>query len=206
MMNMLIALMSKTFDDVFEQQVQNAHFLHAQLVLSWHDSTTAPPPFNWLQIIPWLISQRHVTPKVARSSMPNANLTRKSTVSPWQVDRLLHNIKLGYRNDRPTFKYSTLDEEPEAADLDPTAKLQVAQGMQTDYIYWGEKYDIKTLVESVENHLAEQTSTKDEVCTMHGRVRELGEQQRKALEELRSVKESLLYSRSEGAEGGQKRN
>ena len=49
-MNMLIAMMARTFDNVFDAQELNYQFLLAQTVLTWRTQPTMPPPFNVLRI------------------------------------------------------------------------------------------------------------------------------------------------------------
>merc|ERR1711871_646797 len=48
--NMLIAMMAKTFDTVWEAQELNYQFLLAQTVLSWRSQPTNPPPLNVLRM------------------------------------------------------------------------------------------------------------------------------------------------------------
>ena len=48
--NMLIAMMAKTFDTVWEAQELNYQFLLAQTVLTWRTQPTNPPPFNALRV------------------------------------------------------------------------------------------------------------------------------------------------------------
>ena len=50
MLNMLIAMMAKTFDNVYEAQQLNFMFLRAQTIFTWIDAPPAPPPFNLLSI------------------------------------------------------------------------------------------------------------------------------------------------------------
>ena len=50
MLNMLIALMAKTFDNVYEAQQINFMYLRAQTIFTWIDMPPAPPPFNLLSL------------------------------------------------------------------------------------------------------------------------------------------------------------
>ena len=50
MVNMLIALMAKTFDNVWEALGVNSQYLFAQLVLSWNSQVAVPPPLLLLTI------------------------------------------------------------------------------------------------------------------------------------------------------------
>ena len=43
-LNMLIAMMGKTFDVVYEMQDVNYMFLWVQTVMEWRDAYAAPPP------------------------------------------------------------------------------------------------------------------------------------------------------------------
>ena len=52
--NMLIAMMAKTFDHVWEQQELNYQFMLAQTVLTWRAQPTTPPPLNLLAI-PYIV-------------------------------------------------------------------------------------------------------------------------------------------------------
>ena len=56
LINMLIAMMAKTFDHVWEAQELNYQFLLAQTVLTWRSQPTNPPPFNVLRIPYWAIT------------------------------------------------------------------------------------------------------------------------------------------------------
>ena len=46
MLNMLIALMAKTFDQINEKATVNCNFLRAQVIMTWVDHHPSPPPFN----------------------------------------------------------------------------------------------------------------------------------------------------------------
>ena len=62
MLNLLIAILSKTFDVVSDNSAANYQLLFAQLTVGWQDAEIAPPPFNLLAIPHMLFTQ------VARSS------------------------------------------------------------------------------------------------------------------------------------------
>ena len=52
LLNMLIAMMAKTFDNVGEASSMNFNFLFAQIVMSTHEQPLLPPPL-YLLAIPW---------------------------------------------------------------------------------------------------------------------------------------------------------
>ena len=51
LVNMLIAIMAKTFDDIWEQQERNHQMNFAQLALSWHAASVAPPPLSICRLL-----------------------------------------------------------------------------------------------------------------------------------------------------------
>lgn len=55
LVNMLIAIMAKTFDDIWEQQERNHQMNFAQLALSWHAATVAPPPLSVFRLLAGLL-------------------------------------------------------------------------------------------------------------------------------------------------------
>mmetsp|Transcript_39735 Transcript_39735/g.96461 ORF Transcript_39735/g.96461 Transcript_39735/m.96461 type:complete len:624 (-) Transcript_39735:543-2414(-) len=57
LLNMLIAMMAKTFDNVWESAEENYMFTRAQLVLNWSDASLVPPPLSLLSL-PYTISRR----------------------------------------------------------------------------------------------------------------------------------------------------
>ena len=50
LLNMLIAMMAKTFDRIAEDAATNYHFMFAQLVVSYRDGPCVPPPFSLLGV------------------------------------------------------------------------------------------------------------------------------------------------------------
>ena len=50
LLNMLIAMMGKTFDNIYEAQEFNFLFLFCQTVTTWRDASPAPPPLNLLAL------------------------------------------------------------------------------------------------------------------------------------------------------------
>ena len=51
LLNMLIAMMAKTFDRVFDKQPQVYQYMFAMLTLNWMVADATPPPFNMLRIL-----------------------------------------------------------------------------------------------------------------------------------------------------------
>ena len=51
LVNMLIAIMAKTFDDIWEQQERNHQMNLAQLALTWHAASVAPPPLSLFRLL-----------------------------------------------------------------------------------------------------------------------------------------------------------
>eukprot|EP00966_Prymnesium_polylepis_P297211 6867224-Prymnesium_polylepis.1 len=56
LVNLLIALMSKTFDLVYENKDSNYMYLFARLVISCDDQPLLPPPLNMLQFVGHLVA------------------------------------------------------------------------------------------------------------------------------------------------------
>tara|TARA_B110001452_G_scaffold169606_1_gene141855 strand:+ start:216 stop:4025 length:3810 start_codon:yes stop_codon:yes gene_type:complete len=50
MINMLIAMMAKTFDKIQDESAVNFNFLRAQIILTWVERDPSPPPFNLINI------------------------------------------------------------------------------------------------------------------------------------------------------------
>ena len=48
MINMLIAMMAKTFDNIHEEQAVNFNNLRAKIIMGWIEQHPSPPPFNLL--------------------------------------------------------------------------------------------------------------------------------------------------------------
>ena len=53
MINMLIAMMAKTFDKNQEEDTVNFNYLRAKIISTWVESHPAPPPFNLLTLVVW---------------------------------------------------------------------------------------------------------------------------------------------------------
>lgn len=53
MINMLIAMMAKTFDTHQEEDTINFNYLRAKIISTWVESHPAPPPFNLLTFLVW---------------------------------------------------------------------------------------------------------------------------------------------------------
>ena len=51
LLNMLIAMMAKTFDRVFDKQPQVYQYMFAMLTLNWLAADATPPPFNMLRVL-----------------------------------------------------------------------------------------------------------------------------------------------------------
>ena len=51
LLNMLIAMMAKTFDRVFDKQPQVYQYMFAMLTLNWMAADATPPPFNMLRVL-----------------------------------------------------------------------------------------------------------------------------------------------------------
>jgi len=52
---MLIAMMAKTFDNVWDMQALNHQFMFAQNVATWHDAEPCPPPASGLRLVSQIV-------------------------------------------------------------------------------------------------------------------------------------------------------
>jgi len=227
MLNMLIAMMSYTFEKHYHATVVNARFTMAVLLVSWgDDSDGAPAPFNVLSLVPWLFSliqsacrgrstyhliafaaasriQRMWKRASTRLSVPRSSVSHGNTVGKLQEAFYFTNIS-------PSPRYTNLDDNREpCTDLSPETPLMVAQGPETDYMLWSEKFDIATLVTRIEEQIEKKEGeaedidrikkTLDEIRAHQADQPKMAEAQSKAMQDLKTDLKgdlkNLMFSR-----------
>ena len=94
LLNMLIAMMAKTFDRVFDKQPQVYQYMFAMLTLNWMAADATPPPFNMLRILKGPLVW------IARRCMGDSNSAFRSFVDELDEDTLFSNDHDGRENNK----------------------------------------------------------------------------------------------------------